>query len=78
MEAYDHRALDVFDRTFEMEDGRLREPVGVRCVGRIVEGRVGGQRDDPGSVPGPAPRKHEYVRRKTASIQEGAAKGPGL
>jgi putative ABC transport system ATP-binding protein len=24
---HDHRALDVFDRTFEMEDGRLREAV---------------------------------------------------
>jgi putative ABC transport system ATP-binding protein len=23
---HDHRALDVFDRTVEMEDGRLRDP----------------------------------------------------
>jgi len=27
---HDHRALDVFDRTFEMEDGKLREAVAAR------------------------------------------------
>jgi len=27
---HDHRALDIFDRTFEMEDGRVREAVTVR------------------------------------------------
>ena len=28
---HDHRALDVFDRTFEMEDGRLREAATARA-----------------------------------------------
>ena len=34
---HDHRALDVFDRTFEMEDGRLREATVKQVAARLPE-----------------------------------------